>query len=126
MSAVESYATELALKQGVRFPRQKLVRKDTRRKWGQSDEDTIKKITTRYKIPRAQVVQPDKPKTPAQMEKLDAIKNLNDRKKKSFLDLIVKPQGAPVLVPESDPRPELLPDVATQFEGVEGGIPKLN
>jgi hypothetical protein len=94
------------LTDGKEFPGFKLVEGRSNRGW--SDEaEAAKKL--RSFIPKEQLWSAPKFLTPAQAEKAlkKPLKAVTSRLEKALARLIVKPEGKPVLAPESDPRPAI-------------------
>lgn len=98
--AVKDYAFDQALNHGVHFDGWKLVEGRSNRKY--LEEDTIADTLTKAGYPEEDIYN-KKLKGITDMEKLLG--------KKKFAELlegqVVKPEGKPVLVPETDKRPEL-------------------
>ena len=105
---VEQIATGRA-KKGTRYPGQKLVRKQTKRKW-KSEDDVIAALKKNATFTDGTTT---KPKTPAQMLKAGALDE------ETIGALATKPPGALVLAPESDDRKEVTLAVDA-FAKVEG------
>lgn len=122
LKAVVSHCTDLAM-DGVPITNHKVVQSDTNRKWKDSPDKVIKRIATNFKIPKKEVIQDEKPKSPRQMEAVLRKHELTDRQKKNFQDMIIKPPGKPTLVPESDPRPAMAKTIEDQTQGMAGAIP---
>lgn len=98
LSAVEDYALKAAL-DGTRFPGYKLVEGRSVRKY--SDETKIADTLIKNGFKEEQIFD-KKLKTITAMEKVVTKKAFNAL----CGDLIIKPEGKPTLVPESDVRPE--------------------
>ena len=96
LSAVESHAKE-TLENGNDFPGFKLVEGRSVRKWADESEaaETLTNLLGEQAYEK-------KILTPAKAEKA-----LGKAKKAEIESLIIKPQGAPTLAPESDKRPAL-------------------
>lgn len=99
VTAVEEYALQAAL-DGKKFPGFKLVEGRSNRKY--SDEMMVADRLIENGFAKSAIYEPSKLKTITAMEKMVT--------KKTFVallgDLIIKPQGKPTLVPESDKRQE--------------------
>lgn len=95
------YALDAALTQGVRFPNYKVVEGRSNRRY--ADEDAVAAELRRIGYKVADIYKPRELLGITAMEKLVG--------KKRFGEVagayLVKPEGAPTLVPESDKRPEL-------------------
>lgn len=117
IKACEGYALR-ALKEGTASKalqaQYKLVRGRSTRKWSESDEKKIINKLTRFGIPKSDVVSV-KVRGPAPMEKLIAKLDLTATKQRNFEKMIVKPPGAPALVPISDSRESIKPSVDEMF-----------
>lgn len=98
---VETYALDAAVNGGQTFPGFKVVAGRSTRKYG--DEEAIAKALRKAGFKVAEIYKPKELLGITAMEKLVG--------KKRFAELagafIVKPDGAPTLVPESDKRPAL-------------------
>lgn len=98
---VEAYALDAALNEGRTFPGYKVVAGRSNRKY--ADEDAIAKALRKAGYKVADIYKPKELLGITAMEKLVG--------KKRFTELagsyIIKPEGAPVLVPVTDKRPEL-------------------
>jgi len=110
VKSVEDRVFEM-LEVGVPVPGYKLVSGRALRKWGLSDED-VKAELRKRKLKVADIVE-QKLKSVAQLEKTLGKKVFNDK----VGDLVVKPEGRPVIAVESDPRPavnngEQFPDLS--------------
>lgn len=109
--SIRDHLTELA-KNGQQVPNYKLVHVGTKRKWGEGDEVVIKKLTglrdttdpenPKKKISKAEVIEV-KPLSISQAEKRIRPR-VTERSWKGIQKLIIKPEGAPVLAPLTDPR----------------------
>lgn len=114
LTAVESYALDLMM-EGTAVPGHKLVRKLSRKKWTEDDATVIKRLTTNLKIPKDDVIAPEKPIGPPKVQKIVANyeklypdkKPLTDLKRKNFDKMWIKPLGEITIAPESDPRPAI-------------------
>ncbi|GIP38330.1 hypothetical protein J31TS4_16100 [Paenibacillus sp. J31TS4] len=98
---VEKYALDQALNHGVHFPRWKVVEGISRRQY--SDREAVAQTLILEGFEESQIYAPQEILKIGDMEKTLG--------KKRFAELlgsyIIKPAGKPVLVPESDKRPEL-------------------
>ena len=101
-NSVKEYAQDLAINKGKVWPGFKLVEGTSRRKW--LDEDKVAEAIF-SNIPEATEDQifDMKLKTISAIEKLFGKKVVAEK----LSDVIIKPQGAPTLVPLSDKRPAL-------------------
>lgn len=108
---VEEYAFEQA-KSGHRIPQWKLVE-------GRSNRSITDKDAARQALESANI-EPDKYLKPQELLGIgDLEKRVGKKELAALLDgLIVKPQGKPVLVPETDKRPELN-SIDSDFAGEE-------
>ncbi len=121
---VRAYATERA-KAGVKIPGQKLVHANTKRKYGEDGETVIKKLVglrdTRTEEGKGKFRKADVTKTvPLSITEVEKqVKPyVSERQWKTFSKIIIKPQGAPVLAPETDSRPEIK-DATEVFEPID-------
>lgn len=101
-SSIKEYATNQAINNGKVWPGYKLVEGTSRRKWVDEDK-VIEAIYERF---------PEATEDQVMDMKLRSITNIEKEFGKKLVaeklnDLIVKPQGAPTLVPLSDKRPAL-------------------
>lgn len=102
VNSVNDYASEQAINHGKIWPGYKLVEGVSRRKW--LDEDKVAEaIFERMPEATEDDIYDMKLKTITQIEKLYGKKVVEEK----LSDVIVKPQGKPTLVPESDKRPAL-------------------
>ena len=94
------------LTDGKEFPGFKLVEGRSNRQWADEAEAATK---LRSFLPKEVLWSAPKFLTPAQAEKAlkKPLKAVTPRLEKALARLIVKPEGKPVLAPESDPRPAL-------------------
>lgn len=111
--SIREHLTSLA-KEGTSVPNYKLVHAVTKRKWGANDEDIIKKLMSLRdktnlddngkptKIKKAEVIQ-TKPLSITEAEKR-LRPRVTDRQWQGVQKMIIKPEGAPVLAPLTDPR----------------------
>ena len=97
--SVKDYAFHMALDEHVKFDGWKLVEGRSNRKY--KDTDKIEDILTKEGY--TDIFKPKELKGITEMTKLLGSKTFDDLLK----DYIIKPPGKPVLVPESDKRPEL-------------------
>lgn len=99
LTAVEDYALQAAL-EGKKFPGYKLVEGRSIRKY--ADENEVARTLLENGFTESAIYEPAKLKTITNMEKAIT--------KKAFAallsELVIKPQGKPTLVPESDKRQE--------------------
>lgn len=101
-SSIQEYALSLAVNNGRVWPGFKLVEGISRRKW--LDEDTVANaIRERFPEASEDQIYNLKLRTISEIEKTFGKKTVNER----LSDVIVKPQGRPTLVPNSDKRPAL-------------------
>lgn len=105
LSAVEDHV-KAHLESGQAFPGFKLVRGRSVRAWKDEGEaaDTLEMLLDDAAYERKLL-------TPAKAEKV-----LGKKLSAGIQELIVKPEGKPTLVPESDPRQSVNLDVANDFE----------
>lgn len=101
-NSIKEYATEQAINNKKVWPGYKLVEGTSRRKWIDEDK-VIEAIYERF---------PEATEDQVMDMKLRSITNIEKEFGKKIVaeklnDLIVKPQGAPILVPISDKRPAL-------------------
>ena len=97
---IKDYAQEQAEKHGVKWPGYKLVEGRSNRKY--SDQDAVADALTTAGIEEALIFERSLLGITA-MEKTIGKKRFEEL----LADLIVKPAGKPVLVPETDKRPEI-------------------
>lgn len=108
LDSVEAYIQGQALS-GRKFNGLKLVETKTMRKW--YDEDAVKSVlTSQFNLPLSEITN----------TKLKGITDIEKKVgKKAFAatlaDHLVKPKGAPTLVPSDDPRPEIELNTAEQI-----------
>lgn len=100
-------------KSGKQVPGQKLVRASTHRRWAKDALEQLKKMRL-----KASVYTDEKLKSPKQVLESDEVKGLSEARRKRLEELIVKPEGALVLVPESDPREAVQQSLEKIFEDV--------
>lgn len=107
---VEEYARERALK-GEKIPQWKLVEGKSNR--AITDPEAMIQRLVEAGFEKEQI-------TETKLLGISKLEKVVSKKKLAELagDLIVKPPGKPVLVPESDPRPELN-SVEKDFENIE-------
>lgn len=97
---VKEYALKRAL-EGTKFPGMKLVEGRSNRKY--KDENEVIKLLKEHNFKDEDIFKPRQIKGIGDLEKL-----LGKKQFDSLLgDLIIKPPGKPVLVPETDKRPEI-------------------
>lgn len=101
-SGITTYATEAAVNSDKHWPGLKLVEGISRRKW--ADEDTAGDII-KQRLPELS----DEDLYTSKLNSITAIEKTVGKKRFTSLlsDLIIKPQGKPVLVKEDDKRPAL-------------------
>lgn len=98
---VEDYAQDAAVNRGVHFPGYKVVEGRSNCKYG--DENAIAECLTKAGFDSSAIYKPKELLGLTAMEKLVGKKKLGELTGK----YIIKPEGAPTLVPLSDKRPEL-------------------
>ncbi len=98
---VKAYALGAALNQGVVFPGYKLVTGRSVRRY--ADENAIAEALRKEGYPESDIYKPRELLGLTAMEKMVGKKKLDKLAGK----YIIKPEGAPALAPESDPRPAL-------------------
>ena len=98
---VEDYAQEAAVNHGVHFPGYKVVEGRSNRKY--TNEDAIAECLYKAGFASTAIYKPKELLGLTAMEKLVGKKKLGELAGK----YIIKPEGAPTLVPLSDKRPEL-------------------
>lgn len=98
---VEEYALNAAVNLGVHFPGYKVVEGRSNRKY--ADENAIADELTKAGYAPSAIFKPQELLGITAMEKLVGKKRLGELAGK----YIIKPEGAPTLAPESDPRSEL-------------------
>lgn len=98
---IETYALEQARDHGERFPGWKLVEGRSNRKY--TDEEVVAKTLTGAGYEKDKIYKPQELLGITAMEKVLGKKQFGEL----LSDLVVKPAGKPVLVPESDTRPEI-------------------
>lgn len=131
---VKAHAEDLVLSGQMKIPGQKVVAKKTNRKWSDfmTEEELIEHILKGDpEIKREDLFEPAKMKGPAKVEKLSKAMKVHINRVATVeelqdpdtapLQLVYKPEGAPTIAPESDPRAELdiTTDVASDFAGVD-------
>lgn len=104
-------------KAGVRIPGQALGRSISRRKFVKDALDQLSKI--RFK---KEGYLETKLKSPKAVLESDEFKALSDKQKDRVKALIVKPEGAIILVPESDPRAGKTVDTREVFADVPQAV----
>jgi hypothetical protein len=92
----------------------KLVEGKSNRQW--ADEEAAKQLLRNH-LSAEQTNPPSELISPAQAEKLLKGIELSTKFENKFAALIVKPDGKPTLVPESDKRPALMPKI--EFEKLD-------
>ncbi|QIW86475.1 PD-(D/E)XK nuclease [Achromobacter phage AMA1] len=117
---VKAHAEHLVLTGQMQIPGQKVVAKKTNRKWSDfmTEEELIEEILKGDpEVKREDLFEPPKMKGPAKVEKLSkamkahinrvpTVEELQDPDT-APKQLVYKPEGAPTIAPESDPRAEL-------------------
>lgn len=99
--AVKAYAFDQAVNHGVRFDGWKLVEGRSNRKYADEEKAAERLIGAGYQTH-------DIYKKPALLGVTDMTKLVGRKRFEELLsDAVMKPEGKPVLVPESDKRPEL-------------------
>lgn len=101
-NSVQEYANDLAINKGKIWPGFKLVEGISRRKWA-DEEKVVEAIFNRMPEATEDEVYEMKLKSITQIEKTFGKALVESR----LSDVIVKPQGKPTLVPNSDKRPAL-------------------
>ena len=102
---------------GVVVPRYKVVRGQSRRKFAESDTETLIAKFKRAGLKKGDYTK-ESVKTPNQIMGSETFKGWTERKQKNFEALIVKPPGALKITPMSDPTPGIIEDTATTFKDV--------
>jgi len=99
---------EETLSTGQPVPGVKLVAGRSNRKWFTNDDDEVlKRLTGELKLKKGDITQ-TKLLGPASIEKIIAkMKRGKKQKEDALKELIVKPEGKPVVAPESDKRPAI-------------------
>lgn len=98
-----------ALLAGEEIPGAKVVAGRSIRKWGLDEEEIIKTLKEDCKLKLSEFA-PPKLLGPASVEKLIDVKKRGGKKKMEALQsLIVKPEGKPIVVSDTDPRPSIAP-----------------
>jgi hypothetical protein len=114
--AVVAHAHEEAT-QGRKIPGWKLVAKRAIRKW-KDDADATDALE--LVLPRGQLFEAPKLKSPAEIEKL--VPGSNKEKRAKFIEpLVERKSSGTVLAPESDKRPAVGIDAEHQFTDLSGG-----
>lgn len=96
---------------GHSIPGYKLGRAVTRRKWTTDALDRLSKMRV-----KKEVYLDYKLRSPKAV--LEAAEDLSETQRKKIQELVVKPEGAVTLIPESDPRPALTVDTREVFKDV--------
>jgi hypothetical protein len=108
LTAVET-GIQKDLLSGKQVPGLKVVAGTSRRKWGRDEEEIIDTLRGELKLKPSEFM-PPKLLGPAPIEKLIDVKKRGGKKKMETLQaLIVKPEGKPTVVSETDPRPSIAP-----------------
>ncbi len=100
LTAVEEYALDQAVNHGQEYPGMKVVEGRSNRKY--TDDDGVIKTLVAEGYEEPLLYKPKEVLGITAMTKLLGKKQFNNL----LSDLIIKPQGKPTLVPESDKRPE--------------------
>lgn len=103
---------------GAHVPGHKLVNSITHRRWA---KDALKQL--RAMRLKADVYMEEKLKSPKAVLESDEVKSMSEKRRQKIEELVTKPTGNPVLVPESDPRPAVVKDVAQIFADVTIPLP---
>jgi hypothetical protein len=107
IKAVKMRAHEIASSDGL--PGFKLVHSTSHRKW-KDEDNTVKVLAAMFDLSDEEIYTEPKVKSPAAIEKV-----LGVSQKKEIADLIYKPPGKVILVPESDGRPPAKIDAESEF-----------
>ncbi|HBC4130796.1 TPA: DUF2800 domain-containing protein, partial [Enterococcus faecalis] len=112
---VETYALQKARDEGEEFPGWKVVAERSNRKI--SDNEGLLMVLEAEGFEDEDILKPQELKAIGQLEKVVGKKKFAEL----AADFIIKPEGKPVLVPESDKRPALnsVENAFNDFEGVE-------
>jgi hypothetical protein len=89
------------------------VRATTHRKYVDGAAEELSKMRL-----KRSVYMSEKLKTPKQLTSSSEFKSLSEGRQEKILNLIEKPKGSRILVPESDPRQEVGVDVDEIFSDV--------
>lgn len=100
-------------KSGTKIPGQKLVRATTHRRFVKNAEEELGKM----RLKRSMYME-EKMLSPTKVVESKEFKALSDARRAKIEALIIKPEGGLVLVPESDPKAEVVTDVASIFADV--------
>lgn len=104
LNAVEA-AAQSVLMAGGKIPELKIVHGKANRKWAIDDENELVKILMdEIKLKRADIFQEKLKGIPAIEKMVDPAARNGKKKAERLKALITKPDGKPVIVPESDPR----------------------
>lgn len=112
-NSVQARALVMARDEGIQIPGYKIVRGRSNRGWDKSKPDLENEVVTRLVAEgydEDAIFEPPKPralKSVAQLEKVTG----KTKFPKLVGDLVVKPLGTPALVPESDPREAVTPEM---------------
>lgn len=101
LKGIQSYALAQAVNKGVKWPNLKLVAGRSLRKW-EDQEVAFNTILARFPEIAEEDLYELKPKTLTEVETLIGKKRFAE----NCSDLVIKPEGNPTLVDESDKRPE--------------------
>lgn len=112
LDSVKEYASSEALNNNKVWPGFKLVEGVSRRKWD-SEEKVTEAIFANFPEASEDEIYEMKLKSISEIEKLYGKKAVAEKLK----SVIIKPQGKPTLVPESDKRPALgIEDAVNDFK----------
>jgi hypothetical protein len=110
------------LEANIPVPGLKLVRGNGSRAWGVADDVLVKKLVSMTKAPKDSFFKPREVVSPAGLEKLVwTDKDGNNHKlspeqlKKVDTEWVIRKEGSPIVVFESDPRPAIQTDVSAMF-----------
>lgn len=109
IAAIEASA-QSKLERGDDVPGYKLVEGRSVRKW--ADEEAAEEALRKARVKVSDMMQPQKLKTPTQMEKVLG------KKHPVLIEFVVKPDGKPTIAPVSDKRPALNLNPTDGFEAV--------
>ena len=112
LDSVAAYAQQKAVEEGKVWPGYKVVRSVTRRKW--ADEDTaVAEIFKQFPAATEDQIFKQSLVSITEIEKIFGKKIVAEKLK----NVIIKPEGTPVLVPQDDKRPALgLEDAVNDFQ----------
>lgn len=115
LDEVSEYGRALALEQGIKVPGFKVVEGKSNRQW--RDEKEAEHVLG-YRLTKDEIY-PRSMISPAQAETLLKKKNLTTRLENMLSKVIIKPQGGQTLVPDSDPRPDVVTLAIQEFDNLE-------